>query len=266
MLGSGGMARSHLQAFMAVRHIKLLQVYSPTRENREAFGRKMTAKYSIEVKVCDRPQDIYKGAHIVAALTDSTVPVLDGTMLEPGTHIVNIGGSGRLDAESLRRIDVYLRFGDAPPPVGHPDLAIDDQFLGWEARPGLHKRGDGRVRPRNLDTRSQPVYSCRIFATNLNHAPRLAFLACWAGARTPSIRPSGSVCVNSLYNALGIDRSAKRRNSRSLLKASARSGRSWRPPTSRTRAASSRLRIPLRLPPHPTAFATIAAFSGGRRR
>src|ERR1700719_62992 len=41
--------------------------------------------------------------------------------------------------------------------------------------------------------------------SSLNHAPRLAFLACWAGARTPSIRPSGSVCVNSLCNALGID-------------------------------------------------------------
>jgi len=90
------------------------------------------------------PEDIYKGAHIVAALTDSAVSVLDGTLLEPGAHIVNVGGSGRLDAASLQRIDVYLRFGDAPAPVGRPELAIDDQFLGWEARPGSHKRGDGR--------------------------------------------------------------------------------------------------------------------------
>jgi ornithine cyclodeaminase/alanine dehydrogenase-like protein (mu-crystallin family) len=104
MLGSGGMARSHMRAFMAVRHIKRLQVYSPTRENREAFGREMAAKYNVEVKVCDRPEDIYKGAHIVAALTDSAVPVLDGTLLEPGAHIVNVGGSGRLDAESLSRV------------------------------------------------------------------------------------------------------------------------------------------------------------------
>ncbi len=133
---------------MAVRDIKQLRVYSPTRENREAFGREMAAKHGIEVKVCDRPQDIYKGAHIVAALTDSTVPVLDGTMLEPGAHIVNIGGGGRLDAESLKRIDVYLRFGDAPAPIGRPELAIDDQFLGWEARPRLHKHGDDRLRGR----------------------------------------------------------------------------------------------------------------------
>jgi alanine dehydrogenase len=148
MLGSGGMARSHMQAFMAVRQIKKLQVYSPTRENREDFSREVAAKYNIEAKPCDRPEDIYKGAHIVAALTDSAVPVLDGTRLEPGAHIVNIGGSGRLDAESLRRIDVYLRFGDAPAPIGHPEWAVDDQFLGWEARPASHKHGDGRSRER----------------------------------------------------------------------------------------------------------------------
>jgi len=148
MLGSGGMARSHMQAFMAVRQIKKLQVFSPTRANREAFGREMAARYNIEVKPCDRPDDIYRGAHIVAALTDSAVPVLDGTLLEPGTHIVNIGGSGRLDVESLRRIDVYLRFGDAPAPVGRPELALDDQFLQWEARPGPCKRGDRRARER----------------------------------------------------------------------------------------------------------------------
>jgi ornithine cyclodeaminase/alanine dehydrogenase-like protein (mu-crystallin family) len=146
MLGSGGMARSHMQAFMAVRRIRKLQVYSPTRVNREAFGREMAARYAIEVMPCDRPDDIYKGADIVAALTDSAVPVLDGTRLEPGTHIVNIGGSGRIDAESLRRIDVYLRFGDAPTPVGRPELAIDDEFLAWEARPGSHQHSGGRPR------------------------------------------------------------------------------------------------------------------------
>jgi alanine dehydrogenase len=148
MLGSGGMARSHMQAFIAVRNISKLQVYSPTKENREAFAREMAAKHPIEVEICGRPEDVYKGAHIVAALTDSVVPVLDGTLLEPGAHIVNVGGSGRLDAESLNRIDVYLRFGDAPAPVGHPEWAVDDQFLGWEARPASRKRGDGRSRGR----------------------------------------------------------------------------------------------------------------------
>jgi ornithine cyclodeaminase/alanine dehydrogenase-like protein (mu-crystallin family) len=144
MLGSGSMARTHMQAFTRVRTIKKLQVYSPTKDNREAFGREMAAKYNIEVKVCDNPEDIYKGAQIVAALTDSAVPVLDGALLEKGAHIVNIGGTGKPDAQCLARVDVYLRFGDAPAPVGRPEFGVEDEFIAWEARPDLHKHGDGR--------------------------------------------------------------------------------------------------------------------------
>src|ERR1700741_4253548 len=144
MLGAGGMARTHMEAFTRVRTIKKLQVFSPTRENREAFGREMAAKYNIEVKVCNKPEDVYKGAHIVAALTDSAMEVTDGSLLEKGSHIVVVGGTGKPDPESLRRVDVYLRFGDTPAPVGHPELAPDAQPLGYEARPLQGKHGDGR--------------------------------------------------------------------------------------------------------------------------
>jgi len=144
MLGSGGMARTHMRAFTLVRDIKKLQVFSPTRENREKFGREMAATYNIEVEVCERAEDIYKGADIVAGLTDSAVAVLDGTLLEKGAHIVNVGGTGKPDDASLRRVDVYLRFGDAPGPVGKPELQVDDEHLGYEARPEQAKYGDGR--------------------------------------------------------------------------------------------------------------------------
>jgi alanine dehydrogenase len=144
MLGSGGMARSHMQAFAAVRRIRKLQVFSPTREHRERFGREMAAAHGIEVRVCDRPEEIYRGAHIVAALTDSAAPVLDGACLEKGAHVLNIGGSGVPDRATLDRVDVYLRFGDAPAPAGRPDLRLDDEHIGWEARPDRPKHGDGR--------------------------------------------------------------------------------------------------------------------------
>src|SRR5437016_6059223 len=94
MFGSGGMAHTHMQAFTRVRTIKKLQVFSPTPENRERFGREMSATYNIEVQVCDRPEEIYQGAHIVAALTDSALPVTDGSLLEKGAHVVVVGGTG----------------------------------------------------------------------------------------------------------------------------------------------------------------------------
>jgi alanine dehydrogenase len=135
MLGSGGMARSHVEALCCVRAIRKLQVFSPTRANREAFGREMAARHSLEVVVCERPEDIYRGADIVASVTDSAVPVLDGRHLEPGTHIINIGGGGKPDAQSLARVDVYLRFGNAPAPTGRPELGFADEYLAWAARP-----------------------------------------------------------------------------------------------------------------------------------
>ncbi len=135
MLGSGGMARSHVEALLCVRDIRKLQVFSPTRANREAFAREMAQKHALEVVVCERPEDVYRGADIVASVTDSTVPVLDGRHLEPGTHIINIGGGGKPDARSLARVDVYLRFGNAPAPTGRPELAFADEYLAWAARP-----------------------------------------------------------------------------------------------------------------------------------
>lgn len=152
MLGAGGMARSHMEAFMCVRKIKRLQVYSPTKANRERFAFEMAQKYGIEAVACDEPEDVYKGADIVAALTDSAVPVLNGRYLEKGAHIVNVGGGGLPDAESLDKVDIYLRFGTAPAPWGLPELSVADEFITWAARPGFNanfklkktgKRGHG---------------------------------------------------------------------------------------------------------------------------
>jgi ornithine cyclodeaminase/alanine dehydrogenase-like protein (mu-crystallin family) len=144
MLGSGGMAHSNLAAFMQVRKIRRLQVFSPTPEHREQFAREAADKYGIEARACARPEEIYEGADIVAACTDSAIPVLDGNRLERGAHVINIGGSGTPDAATLARVDVYLRFGDAPAPASRPDLQLDDEHIGWEARSDRPKYGDGR--------------------------------------------------------------------------------------------------------------------------
>jgi len=133
MLGSGGMARSHVEALLCVRPLERLQVYSPTRAHREAFAREMASRHGIEAVACERPEDVYRGADIVAAVTDSAVPVLDGRRLEPGTHVINVGGGGKLDPASMERVDVYLRFGNAPAPRGRPELALDDEYLTWSA-------------------------------------------------------------------------------------------------------------------------------------
>jgi ornithine cyclodeaminase/alanine dehydrogenase-like protein (mu-crystallin family) len=134
MLGSGGMARSHIEAFLAVRPgIRRLQVYSPTKINREKFAAEVTGRYGIEAVAVDRPEAIYEGADIVAAVTDAARPVLDGNRLEAGCHVVNIGAGGAPDPRTIERCDVYLRFGDAPAPRGRPDYGLDDEYLSFTA-------------------------------------------------------------------------------------------------------------------------------------
>jgi ornithine cyclodeaminase/alanine dehydrogenase-like protein (mu-crystallin family) len=163
MLGSGGMARTHIEAFKIVRPgIERLQVFSPTPANREAFGREVREKHGIEVAVCDNPRDVYKGADIVAAVTDSAVPVLTSDWIEPGAHIVNIGGGGgRPDEKTLARIDVYFRFGTAPDPWGLPRMHLADEYITYAAKSPFEsgfkmkrdgKRGHGEALPDRMVT------------------------------------------------------------------------------------------------------------------
>ena len=133
MLGSGGMSRSHMDAFMAVRDIKKLQVFSPTKANRESFAAEMRDKFEIEVVACDAPEQVYRGADIVAALTDATVPVTDGACIEAGTHVVVIGGSGAPDDTTIEKIDRSLRFGNAPQPWGLPEFGKGKSRLTYAA-------------------------------------------------------------------------------------------------------------------------------------
>jgi len=162
MLGSGGMARTHMEAFTCVRDIRRLQVYSPTPANREAFAEEMARKYGIEAVACDDPREVYRDADIVAGLTDSAVPVLNGEWIEPGAHVVNVGGGGgRPDPGTLERVDVYLRFGSAPAPWGLPEMALEDEYITYAAQPRFNanfrmkrsgRRGHGAALPDRMIT------------------------------------------------------------------------------------------------------------------
>lgn len=133
MLGSGGMARTHVAAFMAVRPgIRRLRVFSPTRANRERFAAEMAEAHGIDAQAVDAPEQVYRGAGIVCGVTDAARPVLDGDLLEPGTHVVNIGAGGAPDRRTEERVDAYLRFGEATAPRGSAQ-APDVEFLSYTA-------------------------------------------------------------------------------------------------------------------------------------
>ena len=93
----------------------------------------MTNRFGIETDVYFHPRDVYRGADILAACTDSALPVINGEWLEPGMHVISIGG--RPDEAARARFDVTLRLGTSPAPVGRPELGTADEYLGYVARP-----------------------------------------------------------------------------------------------------------------------------------
>lgn len=133
MLGSGGMARAHVAALCEVRDIRRLRIYSPTPEHRRRFAAEIAQAFGIQTEAVDTPQMVYESADILAACTDSAVPVVRGDWLRPGMHVVSIGG--RPDAAAIKRFDVTLRLGTAPAPVGRPELGTADEYIGYLARP-----------------------------------------------------------------------------------------------------------------------------------
>lgn len=164
MLGAGGQARSHLRAYMTVRpNLKKLKVFSPTPANREKYAQEARELYGLETEICDSPEQVYRGADIVASITDSAVPVLDGACIEKGQHIVNVGGGGIAPPSVLEKVDVYLRFGDAPAPWGLPELDLSDEYITYAAEPkgvdtkrmkSYGKRGHGVALPDRMVTLS----------------------------------------------------------------------------------------------------------------
>jgi alanine dehydrogenase len=110
ILGSGGMARTCLEAFQVVRPIKRAKVFSPTPANRNRFAAEMSVKLDIAVEPVATAREAVRGVDILATCTDSMSPTFVSEWLEPGMHVTMIGPR-ELSQEALDRCDVKIRQG-----------------------------------------------------------------------------------------------------------------------------------------------------------
>lgn len=114
LLGSGEQARTQLTAALAVRPLKKIKVYSPTKENRERFCREMSAQCRVEIVPVVAAEEAVRGSDIVTAATNTVEPVIEGRWLEAGAHVNSIvGGDGylprrELDDETVRRAGLIV--------------------------------------------------------------------------------------------------------------------------------------------------------------
>ena len=112
MLGSGGMARTFLEAFCAVRPIETCKVFSPTRENRETYASEMSEKLGINVVPVDSAREAVRSVDILSTATDSMSPTFEPDWLEPGMHVVMLS-PGEVSQEAKSRFDIKIRQGIA---------------------------------------------------------------------------------------------------------------------------------------------------------
>jgi len=131
VFGAGVQARTQLEAVRCVRDIDEVRVVSPVREESEAFAAEVD---NVTVRVVDDPAEALAGADIVVTATNSSVPVFDGGLVEPGTHVTGIGSytleMREVDTELIRRARVFVdelegamaEAGDIVGPIRDGDL------------------------------------------------------------------------------------------------------------------------------------------------
>ncbi len=123
LLGSGSEAQAHARAIAALRPIRAMKLFSPTKANREALAARLSAEFNTEVTAAESPELAVRGASLVvaAARSKDETPILKGEWLAPGCTVVSIGSTmpeqREVDSEVIRRADVIV--ADVPEEVGH---------------------------------------------------------------------------------------------------------------------------------------------------
>lgn len=112
LFGAGKQAATQLKAVCSVRRIERVEVYCRNADRREQFARSMSEFCGTQVIPVHSPEEAVAEKDIVICATTSKVPLFEGRMLGPGTHL-NIVGSNYLskaeiDVESIRRADTIV--------------------------------------------------------------------------------------------------------------------------------------------------------------
>lgn len=133
MIGSGGMARTYLDAFCQVRPIERVKVYSPNPEHVRQYAEEMGARHDLEVIPVDSAREAVRGVDIVSCCTSTNEPVFMTDRLEPGMHVTNLTSAETQDGFAS---DVAVRAGEATPRLAELPPEADYAragFLGYVA-------------------------------------------------------------------------------------------------------------------------------------
>jgi len=112
IIGTGGQARTQLEAIAAVRKLKSARVYGRNAERRKKFCEEMSSRIGVTVEPANSSSEAARGAHILCTATTASQPVVSGADLASGLHINAIGANHahkrELDDEAVAGADVIV--------------------------------------------------------------------------------------------------------------------------------------------------------------
>src|SRR3954470_7844450 len=125
ILGSGWQAGAQLMAACAVREIKSIRCFSPTKANRDTFAAQMSELLSIEVVPVSQPEEALTGADIAMCASNSLDAIFVERWVEPGMHLSSIKPP-EIELAALKRADrlVLHAHEQSPVHVTTRDLAL----------------------------------------------------------------------------------------------------------------------------------------------
>jgi ornithine cyclodeaminase/alanine dehydrogenase-like protein (mu-crystallin family) len=112
IIGTGGQAKTQLEAVAAVRKLESARAYGRDAVKLEKFCEEMSKRLGVPVQPSPSAAEAVHGADIVCTATTTAQPVVSGADLAPGAHINAIGANHahkrELDDEAVASADVIV--------------------------------------------------------------------------------------------------------------------------------------------------------------
>jgi ornithine cyclodeaminase/alanine dehydrogenase-like protein (mu-crystallin family) len=93
IIGTGGQARTQLEAIHSVRMLDAVYVFGRDEQRRKKFCDEMTERLEVTCYPMQSAANAVRNAEIICTATTSSQPVLSGQDLAPGVHINAIGAN-----------------------------------------------------------------------------------------------------------------------------------------------------------------------------
>jgi alanine dehydrogenase len=158
IIGTGGQARTQLEAIAAVRKLSAARVYGRNVDRRKRFAEEMSHRIGVPVEPANSSSEAVRGAHIICTATTASQPVLHGADLTSGMHINAIGANHahkrELDEEAVSIADIIVvdSIEQSRQEAGDLIIAFKGDEIRWRGVKELSNVVAGKVTGRTSDT------------------------------------------------------------------------------------------------------------------